>query len=115
MEALVAKNQLRFLGHLHHRKDASLPKQTVYEALGGPKIQLKDQLKQFPRKIRIPANKWEPLAANCSTWRGTITIGVQKPEAGSSSGNKVSTKTPASCMPDDNDDFKSQLSFIVPG
>lgn len=34
VEVLVAKNQQRFLSHLHRRIDVSLPKQTVYDEPG---------------------------------------------------------------------------------
>ena len=88
MEATIAKNQLRFLGHLYRREDSSLPKQTLFcelahgsRLIGGPKRRLKDQHKQLFKKTRIPVDNWEALAADRESWRGTIANGVQKLEA----------------------------------
>ena len=80
--------QLRFFGHLSRREDSSLPKQTLFCELshgsrlaGGPKRRLKDNFKQLLRKAKIPINNWEALAADRTSWRGTIADGVQKLEA----------------------------------
>ena len=88
VEAIIAKNQLRFLGHLSRREDSSLPKQTLFcelahgsRLLGGPKRRIKDQVKQLLKKTKIPVDNWEALAVDRSSWRGTIANGVQKLEA----------------------------------
>ena len=88
VEATIAKNQLRFLGHACRKDDSSLPKQTLFgelahgsRPLGGPKKRLKDQLKQLLKRTSIPVDSWETLAADRSAWRGTIVTGVQKLEA----------------------------------
>ena len=88
VEAIVAKNQLRFFGHLCRREDSSLPKQTLFcelahgsRLVGGPKRRLKDQFKQLLKKTKIPVDNWEALAAERASWRGTIANGVQKLES----------------------------------
>lgn len=85
VEALVAKNQLRFLCHLRRRKDASLPKQTVYDQLahgsrplGGPKRGLKEQKKKknyafilFPESLSV----WQ-TTDQCATGKKTCSPSV---------------------------------------
>ena len=83
LEALMARNQLRFLGHLYRRDDSIIPKQTLFGELergsrsrGRPMKRWKDQIKQTLTKTNIPTNTWESLAADRSSWRRAVIDGV---------------------------------------
>lgn len=87
IQAIIAKNQMRFMGHLLRKPAASLPKQILYgellqgrRPLGRPKKRLKDLFKTTLTRSGIQHTTWEAIACNRTTWQIAISSGADKLE-----------------------------------
>ncbi|GFN79303.1 hypothetical protein PoB_000580900, partial [Plakobranchus ocellatus] len=75
-EALIAKSQLRWAGHVFRMKDHRLPKIALYGEIrtghryrGAPKKRYKDYLKKTFTACNIDHQNWSDYAADRSAWR----------------------------------------------
>ncbi|GFO10738.1 hypothetical protein PoB_003724300 [Plakobranchus ocellatus] len=76
IEALIAKSQLRWAGHVFRMKDHRLPKIALYGEIrsghryrGAPKKRYKDCLKKTFTACNIDHQNWSDYAADRSAWR----------------------------------------------
>ena len=84
IEALIAKSQLRWAGHVVRMNDMSIPKQIFYSELGEgsrkigkPKKRYKDNLKENMKNCNIDYKNWETTAQDRPAWRNEIKEGIQ--------------------------------------
>ncbi|GFN82465.1 nucleoside diphosphate-linked moiety x motif 17-like [Plakobranchus ocellatus] len=83
IEALKAKSQLRWAGHVFRMKDHRLPKIALYGEIrsgyryrGAPKKRYKDCLKKTFTACNIDHQNWSDFAADRSAWRLISSKGV---------------------------------------
>ncbi|GFO43909.1 hypothetical protein PoB_007041400 [Plakobranchus ocellatus] len=83
IEALIAKSQLRWAGHVFRMKDHRLPKIAMYGEIrsghryrGAPKKRYKDCLKKTFTACNIDHQNWSDYAADRSAWRLISSKGV---------------------------------------
>ncbi|GFO13982.1 hypothetical protein PoB_004048700 [Plakobranchus ocellatus] len=83
IEALIAKSQLRWAGHVFRMKDHRLPKIALYGEIrsghryrGAPKKRYKDCLKKTFTACNIDYQNWSDYAADRSAWRLISSKGV---------------------------------------
>ena len=83
IEAMLAKRQLRWVGHVIRMPDERLPKQILYGQLGngyrrpgGPKKWYKDQIKTNLKNCKIQSSHLEILAGDRATWRSKVNNGA---------------------------------------
>ena len=84
IECLVAKNKLRWTGHVVRMDGTRLPKQLLYAELskgkrkhGGQRKRYKDNLKHYLKRCYVNTNTWEYCAADRSKWRSKVHQGVE--------------------------------------
>ncbi|KAI8440933.1 hypothetical protein MSG28_009230 [Choristoneura fumiferana] len=89
IEALLMRRQLRWSGHVLRMDDRRLPKAVLYSELaegkrkhGGQHLRFKDVLKRHLNACAIDPECWEELAAGRSSWRSTISKGIELFEEG---------------------------------
>lgn len=83
IEAMLARRQLRWLGHIIRMPEDRLPKHALYSQLqncprrpGGPKKRYKDQVKNTLKSCNINPGTLEALATDRSQWRTKTKKGV---------------------------------------
>ena len=85
VEAIIARNCLRWSGHLTRMRDTRIPKQLLYGELSlgkrkrsKPKQRYKDILKMNLKKAEISVNNWEHVASERPKWRKAVKNGVDQ-------------------------------------
>ncbi|BHF72288.1 hypothetical protein SprV_0401535200 [Sparganum proliferum] len=88
--------QLRWNGHLVRMDDERLPKRLFYEEVArgsrrqGSQIRrYKDTLKSSLKRLQINPTKWEELALDRPTWRGSVKTDAAIYEANRTAAAKV--------------------------
>ena len=83
IEALLVKNNLRWIGHVIRMKNHRLPKQLLYGELsagkrkqGGQRKRFKDNLKHYLKCCFFDLNTWKYCAKDRAKWRAKIHLGV---------------------------------------
>ena len=79
MFTLLRQHRLRWLRHVYHMEDGSIPKDILYGELASGRwsksrsqLRYKDICKRDMKALDINTNTWEDLAANCMMWRSTL-------------------------------------------
>ncbi|XP_077059199.1 uncharacterized protein LOC143711518 [Siphateles boraxobius] len=87
MEAILAKRQLRWVGHVIRMPSHRLPRQVLYGQIhaanrrpGGQKRRYKDHLKENLKSCGISPGVLETKAANCQAWSSECDLGAQQIE-----------------------------------
>ena len=85
--AILSQKRLRCLGHVRRMKDGRIPKDTLYGELatgsrpaGGPVLRYKDVCKRDMKTGNINPADWEATAADHSSWRLAVKMGIQTSE-----------------------------------
>ncbi|CAG9136750.1 unnamed protein product [Plutella xylostella] len=85
VESLIAKQQLRWSGHVLRMDDSRLPKAVFYSELscgkrkqGGQYLRYKDVLKRNLVACNIPTKSWEERARSRPEWRHTVHTNVDR-------------------------------------